>query len=350
MHDFIPAGTGNSRYLKSVSTFLQDYPTYEDFARALISGTLPVDFHGKNAAGIRQAGTPLNKSNLLSDATGALLGLDSDGTVDMALNLIGNALGKSSNFVVCDTNAENYVKSVTVPNFQTDENGYPAEGTKLTILANDSDNDHERSSGRSAFKFLSVNSGEAVPIQSSGCLPMATSDSVDMEEAQYYSGVRWTKGQVKEFVFLKIMNTFPVWLMTSHSAFTPRLDVGYYTGTGTFSSSDSTAYTRFSLRVYPRLVLISNASDLALYLNLGCLEPHTSGVEMSFAYYFRTGSWIPYDAGSSSFPLNRITYSSSPESGGELTICHAESAEKQLNTSGSTYYFLALGMDDELLN
>lgn len=86
MKDFVPKGTGNSRYLKSVSDFLTIYPDYASFAKALIAGTLPVDFNGLNADGVQQTGTALNKANLLTDATAATLGLTGDDvTVNDAL-------------------------------------------------------------------------------------------------------------------------------------------------------------------------------------------------------------------------------------------------------------------------
>ena len=71
MQDFVPNGTGNSRYLKSISDFLAQYPTYEDMVAALVAGTLPVDFNGVNSAGYTQLGTALSKANLLTDATAA---------------------------------------------------------------------------------------------------------------------------------------------------------------------------------------------------------------------------------------------------------------------------------------
>ena len=66
MQDGIINGTGNSRYLKTISGFLSLYPTYEAFAQAVIAGTLPVDLNGKNPDGWAQQGTPLNKANLLT--------------------------------------------------------------------------------------------------------------------------------------------------------------------------------------------------------------------------------------------------------------------------------------------
>lgn len=80
MQDAIALGTGNSRYLKSVSGFMSLYPTYADFAAALVAGTLAIDFNGINPDGWAQQGTPLDKANLLTDATAALAGLGPEAT------------------------------------------------------------------------------------------------------------------------------------------------------------------------------------------------------------------------------------------------------------------------------
>ena len=75
MKDMIPKGTGNSRFLRSVSNFKAIYPTYDDFVNALVAGTLPVDFNGINEAGVQQVGTALNKANLLTDEVAQKMGL-----------------------------------------------------------------------------------------------------------------------------------------------------------------------------------------------------------------------------------------------------------------------------------
>lgn len=86
MKDMIIKGTGNSRYLKSVSNFLSLYPTYESFVSALVAGTLPIDLNGTNSAGITQAGTPLTQANLLDSSAAQFAGLtNSDPTVNQAL-------------------------------------------------------------------------------------------------------------------------------------------------------------------------------------------------------------------------------------------------------------------------
>ena len=95
MQDGIIKGTGNSRYLKSISNFLQQYPTYQDFVAALVAGTLPIDLNGINETGWDQLGTALNKANLLSDETAAALGLESDAVPDDALNAIQSFLNEN---------------------------------------------------------------------------------------------------------------------------------------------------------------------------------------------------------------------------------------------------------------
>ena len=113
MTDLVIKGTGNSRYLKSITNFLTQYPTYEDFANALVAGTLPIDFNGINSAGIQTQGTPLNKANLLKDATASKYGQGSNATVDSVLSQIPN--GTFPNMTVGSatgaTNAANATKT-----------------------------------------------------------------------------------------------------------------------------------------------------------------------------------------------------------------------------------------------
>lgn len=92
MKDGVIAETGNSRYLRSIAGFLQTYPTYEAFAAALIAGTLPIDWNGKNPDGWAQQGTDLNKANLLTDATAALMDLGPEATPNEMLAALANKL------------------------------------------------------------------------------------------------------------------------------------------------------------------------------------------------------------------------------------------------------------------
>lgn len=105
MQDAIAAGTGNSRYLKSISGFLELYPTYEAFAQALISGTLPVDLNGLNPDGWAQLGTDLSKANLLTDSTAALAGLGDDATPNDMLAVLANKLSGLITYGTADLTA-----------------------------------------------------------------------------------------------------------------------------------------------------------------------------------------------------------------------------------------------------
>ncbi len=90
MQDFVPKGTGNSRFLKSS---IPENITLSEMVQMLNAGTFPVDIGGVNPAGVAQAGTPVNKSTLLTDATAAALGLSGDPTVDDALGAVGYRAG-----------------------------------------------------------------------------------------------------------------------------------------------------------------------------------------------------------------------------------------------------------------
>lgn len=82
MRDMVIKGTGNSRFLKSVENFLDLFPTYEAFATAFASGVLPVDFNGINPDGVTQMGTPFAKSEILTDETASLYGMDETAVPD----------------------------------------------------------------------------------------------------------------------------------------------------------------------------------------------------------------------------------------------------------------------------
>lgn len=83
--DGIIKGTGNSRYLKSVSDVLARYPTHESLMQALADGTFPIDLSGINPAGWKTVGTALNKANLLTDALCTALGLATTATPTQAM-------------------------------------------------------------------------------------------------------------------------------------------------------------------------------------------------------------------------------------------------------------------------
>ncbi len=79
MIDSVLKGTGNSRFLKSA---VPAGTSWADALAMLRAGTFPIDFNGINNAGFQQVGTPLNKANLLKDATAAQIGLPPSTTPD----------------------------------------------------------------------------------------------------------------------------------------------------------------------------------------------------------------------------------------------------------------------------
>lgn len=80
MQDAIAKGEGNSRYLKAPSDLLTQCPNFEALIDALVAGRFLVDLNGINPEGWAQLGTPLDKANILTDATAALVGLGPEAT------------------------------------------------------------------------------------------------------------------------------------------------------------------------------------------------------------------------------------------------------------------------------
>lgn len=87
MIDSVLNGTGNSRFLKSA---VPAGTSWADALAMLQAGTFPIDFNGINTEGFQQVGTPLNKANLLKDATAAQIGLPPSTTPDGMFQALGN--------------------------------------------------------------------------------------------------------------------------------------------------------------------------------------------------------------------------------------------------------------------
>ncbi len=93
MQDGIIAETGNSRYLRTVAGIRQLCPTYDSFLELLVKGKFPIDWAGRNPDGWAQQGTDLNKANLLTDATAALVDLGPEATPNEMLAALANSVG-----------------------------------------------------------------------------------------------------------------------------------------------------------------------------------------------------------------------------------------------------------------
>lgn len=92
MQDGIIMESGDSRYLRFPASIDQQCPTYESFLALGKSGQLPIDWAGINPDGWAQLGTFLNKANLLTDATAALVDLGPEATPNEMLAALANAV------------------------------------------------------------------------------------------------------------------------------------------------------------------------------------------------------------------------------------------------------------------
>ena len=119
MIDSVLKGTGNSRFLKSA---VPAGTSWADALAMLQAGTFPIDFNGINTEGFQQVGTPLNKANLLKDATAAQIGLPPSTTPDGMFQALGNT-------------GELHVWRKTVTTAQEIPAGYTlGSGTSLTLV------------------------------------------------------------------------------------------------------------------------------------------------------------------------------------------------------------------------
>lgn len=88
MKNTVIKGDGTSRKLKAPSSLPE---SFSEWRTQLLAGNATLDI-ALNPDGCDTVGTPLSKSNLLTDETKEALGLTSDDpTINEALNLLGNA-------------------------------------------------------------------------------------------------------------------------------------------------------------------------------------------------------------------------------------------------------------------
>lgn len=157
MIDSVLKGSGNSRFLKSA---VPAGTSWADALAMLQAGTFPIDFNGINTEGFQQVGTPLNKANLLKDATAAQIGLPPSTTPDGMFQALGNT-------------GELHVWRKTVKNAADVPAGYNL-GTKTTkTILNTNDNSH----GSSAIYYSS-----SVSVSDSGTVSLKnpTTTGVDI--------------------------------------------------------------------------------------------------------------------------------------------------------------------------
>lgn len=156
MIDSVLKGNGNSRFLKSA---VPAGTSWADALAMLQAGTFPIDFNGINAEGFQQVGTPLNKANLLKDATAAQIGLPPSTTPDGMFQALGNT-------------GELHVWRKTVTNQQA---GYDLSDVKTNgTLA----------SGEKGYTSVALSSGSSVLVSSDGYVTIDNPNNQNFYAAQ----------------------------------------------------------------------------------------------------------------------------------------------------------------------
>lgn len=156
MIDSVLKGTGNSRFLKSA---VPAGTSWADALAMLQAGTFPIDFNGINTEGFQQVGTPLNKANLLKDATAAQIGLPPSTTPDGMFQALGNT-------------GELHVWRKTVTTAQEIPAGYTLGASAAKTLAKSSEN-----SGNSYATFYISSS---ISVDDAGNVTMNSPATVDI--------------------------------------------------------------------------------------------------------------------------------------------------------------------------
>lgn len=156
MIDSVLRGTGNSRFLKSA---VPAGTSWADALAMLQAGTFPIDFNGINTEGFQQVGTPLNKANLLKDATAAQIGLPPSTTPDGMFRALGNT-------------GELHVWRKTVTTAQEIPAGYTLGASAAKTLAKSSEN-----SGNSYATFYISSS---ISVDDAGNVTMDSPATVDI--------------------------------------------------------------------------------------------------------------------------------------------------------------------------
>lgn len=158
MIDSVLKGTGNSRFLKSA---VPAGTSWADALAMLQAGTFPIDFNGINTEGFQQVGTPLNKANLLKDATAAQIGLPPSTTPDGMFQALGNT-------------GELHVWRKTVTTAQEIPAGYTLESAKETLIST-------RAEYGSGTQRIIVEYASSCSVSESGDPYLANSSSASLE-------------------------------------------------------------------------------------------------------------------------------------------------------------------------
>lgn len=334
MKDSIIKNTGNSRYLKSVENFLSVYPTYESFAAALQAGTFPIDLNGINKAGFQQVGDSLGKANLLKDATAAALGLSADNVPDDALQVLSRLHSRLGNDYLwrkqtISGEIKQATKSSSIGRIGNDVTIYYYDSVQLDLaskkivgvgehkIVNQSDTSSQWNRVVGKYMLYPWDADSWPPSTFFKITARTGNDAIFTGYAQY---AKFTYGPA-QYYNSPNADAYPSGVVDGvqydelgQIGNKLQIQVGTYVGTGTYYSNKPNSLT---FDFVPKLVFVMR--------NAACfLSDATDG----FIYAGQTGS-----KSAQAFTLTGKT----------LSWWNYNSAEKQLNASGTTYYYIAVG-------
>lgn len=297
MKDSVIIESGNSRYLKSVADFKTLYPTYDDFAAALVAGTLPVDFNGINTAGFQQVGDVLGKNTLLKDATAALFGLDATAVPNDVFSLLSRFHSNLGNEYLWYRYKTTYKDNFTIENKSNIEVGRTTV-TKTYYCSSSVEIDDNNNAVLKNPNTITISSlsdcyslngkyyteyGPSIPSTNYGYLAyISPNASFTKSDVYFYCSsvgicTNWFKEviNVGEYVNSQDPNTYPPATTDGYSYHAlgrlgakTQIEAGSYKGTGVYGK---TLY----FNAAPKMVIILNTYSSSLTLSPGIFTTKT---------------------------------------------------------------------------
>ena len=337
MQNMVPLGTGNSRFMKSnipASTTLQQ------LIQMLNNGTFPYDVGAVNPAGVSQQGDPLNKATLLADATAALFGLGTDAVPDDVLQLLANNLYNGlGNQYVWEKSV--YVESLTAVGktelFKASSSGYSVSVQWSDSINVDSsggvtlnnpqtivfDGIDENTKWNSLKGNYAVFNEEVFKFSEDATFSSTTGGGYD---TKFVASGGYTVGSVlahESYVNSDDADAYPpaepdgyVYTPLGQLGNKVQIETGSYVGTGTAGSDNPNTLT-FGFAAKLVIVFLSG-TKWAMFIN-----NNTSGNKGVSA--------------TANYGNNAYTFS------GNSVSWYSNSANYQLNDSGTDYYYIAIG-------
>nr|DAZ38435.1 MAG TPA: hypothetical protein [Caudoviricetes sp.] len=363
MQDLVALGTGNSRLMKSN---IPANTTLSQFIQMLNNGTFPYDIGPLNPAGISQEGTPLNKGTLLKDTTAALFGLDVSNVPDDVLAFLGKY---NQYWWKRSVASAKYVSKISGANIQVtatgqiDEKGHEciyisynssiviSESGKVSLASGSSskklsgyqyDSDYyEKSFSALKGKYTSINGNIYYFADDATC-------SVSGGINEWHFGVRAVTAQKVEsvysdYIFSSDREAYPdsgiqdgyeyqfLGIPFENSVLPLRVETGSYVGTGTYGVNNPCSLT---LPFEPKLFIVGDTDG----------RKGTRGDNLYFALPIFLGD--TYEKIQWKFGGSTATqYTLMKREGSTISwyINFTGSGSNQLNGTGTTYYYYAIG-------